>query len=366
VPKNQGGSPSLDGVGRGADDYIAKLKKTGEISSVRRAVKHAKVSQCPSAKLVHHLYSTSSKKAYEIPCGSWTCSFCGWKKQKVASYLVLAGMLEANKEGKRVRFLTLTEDPKKPMQIADLSSAWNRMRTRLKDEGKLDQYASVVECTSRGRPHLHVVFTGEFVPQRKLSGWAETAGFGRVADIRQVDFDAANQEGSKRAASYVAKELAGYVSKAKGDGVGKLVAKRRRPLRTSRGWYPGGMKRAEDELLQSVWSETGFEPDEGDFFFVIGADGETLRISGRTPTGETFSTTDKVERKKLERLPAQRSSLPREERSKAAATKKAETERGKGKRKADLKLVSEAELTNGTRKRRGGKSPPAITEKKAA
>ena len=364
MPPGRGPSPSLDGARREAERYIAKLKKDGEISSVRRAVKHAKVSQCPSAKLVHHLYSTSSKKAYEIPCGSWTCSFCGWKKQKVASYLVLAGMLEANKEGKRVRFLTLTEDPKKPMQIADLSAAWNRMRTRLKDEGKLDQYASVVECTSRGRPHLHVVFTGEFVPQRKLSAWAETAGFGRVADIRQVDFDAANQEGSKRAASYVAKELAGYVSKAKGDGVGKLVAKRRRPLRTSRGWYPGGMKRAEAELLQSVWSETGFEPDKGDFFFVIGADGETLRISGRTPTGETFSMTDRAERRKLERLPSQRSSRPSEERSKAAATKEGEAEREKGKRKAELKLVPGINSKYG--KRRERRPGPSDTDQRKA
>lgn len=336
VPPGRGPSPSLDGARREAESYIAKLKKTGEISSVRRAVKHAKQSQCPSAKLVHHVYSTSSKKAYEIPCQKWTCSFCGWKKQKVASYLVLAGMLAAHEQGKRVRFLTLTEDPNKPMQIADLSAAWNRMRTRLKDEGKLDEYATVVECTKRGRPHLHVVFTGEFVKQWKLSSWAERAGFGRVVDIRLVDFDPANQSGSIRAASYVAKELAGYVSKAKGEAVGKLVAKRRRPLRTSRGWYPGGMKRAEKELLEAA----DFDTDLGDFFFVIGADGEALRISGKTPTGVPFSVTDKAAAA-VKRLPSKRAdqSPPRS----TSEAPKTGGERRKGKRRpppSDLPLAA--------------------------
>lgn len=357
MAQSSGSSPSLDVARSEAESYIAKLKKDGEISSVRRSLKHAKQSACPNAKTVLHLYSTSKKKAFEVPCGSWTCDFCGWKKQKVASYLVLAGMVEAHNKGKRVRFLTLTEDPKKPMKIADLSASWNRMRTRLKDEGKLDQYASVVECTSRGRPHLHVVFTGEFVPQRRLSGWAEKAGFGRVADIRQVDFQAS---GSKAAAEYVAKELAGYVSKAKGEAVGKLVAKRRRPLRTSRGWYPGGMKRAEKELLE----EAEFEADLGEFFFVVGEDGGTLKISGRTPTGESFQLVDKAEKKRRERLPVERAAQP-PPRSVSEAPK-ADRERDKGKRKAALELVPGSELKNGKRKRRGGKSPPATNQKQAA
>jgi hypothetical protein len=126
------------------------------------------------------------------------------------------------------------------------------------------------------------------------------------------------------------------------------------------------MKRAEAELLQSVWAETGFEPDEGDFFFVIGADGETLRISGRTPTGETFAMTDTVERKQPERLPAQRGCRPSEERSEAKATKEGEGEREKGKRKAALKLVPGSNLDYGKRSERRDKSPPGSTTRKAA
>ena len=147
--------PSLDGGRSEAQAHIAKLKKDGEIKRVRRAVRHAKQSACPHAKVVFQVYSTSSKKAYEIPCGSWTCSFCGWQKQKVAEYMVLSGMLDAHKRGEKVRFLTLTEDPKRPLKVSDLSAAWNRLRTNLKDLGKLQEYAAVVEATSRGRPPAH-------------------------------------------------------------------------------------------------------------------------------------------------------------------------------------------------------------------
>lgn len=313
-------NPSLDGGRSEAEAFLAKLKADGEIRKIRRAVKHPKVSRCPSAKPFFHIYSSGTNKAYELPCGKWTCNVCGWGKQRVAEYLVLSGMLEAHKRGEKVRFLTLTEDPKRPMQIKELSAAWNRLRSTLKHLGKLEEYAAVVEATKRGRPHLHVVCTGDYVPQRELSRLAEQAGFGRISDIRLVDFGD-QEEGSKKAASYIAKELSGYMSKTKGAEIGKLVKTRRRPVRTSRGWYPGGMERVKRELREKGLAKMGEEPDEGDFFFVFTRDDGTLRIQGRTPTGEPFVLIDDP----AEKGPVERSQVPRSEAGRKETSVSSET-----------------------------------------
>jgi hypothetical protein len=106
----------------------------------------------------------------------------------------------------------------------------------------LSEYALVLEIGPRGgRLHAHVVLTGRYIPQRRLSAWARRCGFGAVVDIRLV-----NPSDAGKVAHY----LASYAVKA-----GKDVAlmkgrarKRLRPLRTSRGWYPGGLRQVEADL----------------------------------------------------------------------------------------------------------------------
>nr|CRY97645.1 hypothetical protein [uncultured prokaryote] len=306
MPKNRGAEPSLDGGLSEAKPYIAKVKGEGDISALRQAIRNAPLGQCPNQVRAREkakrdpnekpqfVYSPKAKKAYSVNCGRWTCDFCGWKKQKVATYLVFAGMQGARKEGRRLRFMTLTEDPKRPLDVAGLSKCWNKLRTELKQKGLLDEYAAAFEVTKKGRPHLHVLFSGEFINQRKLAIWAERVGFGRVTDIRAVGFDLA--EDNEKSAAYISKEMAGYVSKSKGAEAGKLVAKRRRPLRTSQGWYPGGMKRAERELLEGKYEGQ----DEAPFWFVRGHHAETLTIRGTGADGKSWTlrdlpTTDQLE-----------------------------------------------------------------------
>ena len=285
-----GNRPSLDGS-RPQGGSHSQTQREKSPSNVRNALRRAKKTQCPNAYTPLHAYSTSSGRAYEIPCGSWSCSFCGWKKQRVAEYLALAGMVSAHNRGERLRFITLTEDPKNPLDVPKLSACWNRLRTTLTRSGVLDQYCSVVETTSKQRPHMHLVATGSYIPQWKLAKLAQGAGFGRVVDIRAVDMDPESQ--STGAAGYIAKELSAYVSKQKkGDALGRLVAKRRRPMRTSRGWYPGGMKRAEKELL-ALCSFDDEKRDKGPWWFVIGDAGSTLTIRGTDEaTGEAFEVKD--------------------------------------------------------------------------
>jgi len=226
-------------------------------------------------------------------------------------------MVEAQNRGERLRFMTLTEDPKRPLDVAGLSKCWNKLRTELKQKNLLKQYAAAFEVTKKGRPHLHVLFAGEFIHQRKLASWAERVGFGRVTDIRAVGFDLAGDD--QRSAAYIAKEMAGYVSKSKGASAGKLVAQRRRPLRTSQGWYPGGMKRAEAELLDEICSDD--EMDKGPFWFVLGHAAETLTIQGKDANGEAWRlrdlpTTDQPEDERAEAdavAPATRRPMPSED-----------------------------------------------------
>lgn len=106
----------------------------------------------------------------------------------------------------------------------------------------LSDYALVLEIGPRGgRLHAHVVLTGRFIPQRRLSAWARRCGFGAVVDIRLVN--AAD-------AAKVAHYMANYAAKA-GKDVALLkgrAARRVRPLRTSRAWYPGGLRQVEADL----------------------------------------------------------------------------------------------------------------------
>jgi len=185
--------------------------------------------------------------------------------------------------------MTLTEDPKRPLDVAGLSKCWNQLRTELKQKSLLDQYAAAFEVTKKGRPHLHVVYTGQFIKQTKLANWAERVGFGRVTDIREIKFDL--EEDDKRSASYISKEMAGYISKSKGAEAGKLVAKRRRPLRTSQGWYPGGMARAKSELVEELRDEEA-ALDKGPWWFVLGDPSETLIIRGKEPDGSGWQVRD--------------------------------------------------------------------------
>jgi len=157
------------------------------------------------------------------------------------------------------------------MNVADFYKAWNRLRVTLARERPggpyMKEYAAVVETQVRGALHLHVLMTGRYVPQRKLVGMAMAAGFGRCTDIREVRRVA--RDGAKGSADYVTKQLAGYLTKQSAVALAAKTNKRRRPLRTSRGWGDGITMRRATRLLAEAWvEETGKDPDNGPFAFV--------------------------------------------------------------------------------------------------
>jgi len=245
-----------------------------------RAVRDAKRTRCPNALIPTYAWSQSSDRAYEISCGSWGCSVCGWRKQRAAALVVLNGCERALARGERVRFFTLTDGSAGEMTVADVYRAWNRLSLALRRAGKLREYAACVETTKAGALHLHVLATGSYIKQSVLSERAARSGFGAVVDIRAVKDDA---QGA-RSARYISKELAGYITKQKAEALSSKTAVRRRPLRTSRGW--GVSLRAAEKLLAEQEGGEG-ERDVGPWLLVLALPDGSLRIRGGREEHET-------------------------------------------------------------------------------
>jgi hypothetical protein len=182
-------------------------------------------------------------------------------------------MRAAFERGDEVRFVTLTDGTRDgTMTVKQLSGAWDDLAKLLRAGGPaparpprgsganaqrrwraacrarrsyLAEYALVLEVGPRGgRLHAHAMLTGSYIHQPKLAAWARRCGFGAVVDIRSVNAGSADE------VSAYASKLASYSSKAGQEvaGLRSRAARRLRPLRTSRGWYPGGLRRVEAEL----------------------------------------------------------------------------------------------------------------------
>jgi len=256
-----------------------RSSQTSEASFLSKSVARARGSSCPNCK-GFYVVSAETGRAFEMSCKGWTCPICSRKRRAVGVELIAGGVERARSRGERIRFVTLTAPPS-GMSMSELYCSWNRIRTALKKSGELAQYCAVVELggEQRPEPHLHALTTGRFIPQERLSDLAQRAGFGRVADIRAV-----RGTGDRSAVAYVTKQLAsqvvGYLMKselarlaerAEFDGG---IAKRAqvRPLRLSRGWYPGGFKAAEKICAQRAAERMGHdgEPsDPGPWYLVI-------------------------------------------------------------------------------------------------
>lgn len=249
---------------------------------VKRAVQAAEqYASCPSISHPLYAFSQSSGRAFAMSCKSWGCPgpSCGRRKRAAAQRAIEIGMTRAFLSGRRLRFMTLTDDAAGEMTVADLYSAWHRLRIKLRRRQLLDQYVAVVETQKRGALHLHVVTTGKYIPQAQLSDLGVWAGFGAVTDIREVRRHCAKNK--KCLADYVCKELAAYISK---DGA-SLAAKanvRRRPVRFSRDWGCS-LRIAEQLIADERAEELGESRDPGPWLILRKTQDGTL-VAMNQPT----------------------------------------------------------------------------------
>lgn len=272
---------SLEGAER-SEAPLCQTKQAGQpsplVDQLRRAVATAKGSRCPSVRTPAFAFSKGTGLAYEIPCGSWGCSaHCAHKKKAAARLAIEIGMDRAWAQGRRIRFMTLTDGSAGAMSVADLYKAWNRLRVKLRRMNVLDQYAAVVETQQRGALHLHVLQAGSYIHQADLVRLASAAGFGRIVDIRAVDRSLPSRD--RRSASYVAKDLARYASKSGADLAGKANV-RRRPVRFSRFWGCS-LRQAELLVAEQIRIEFDLPEDPGPWIVVRKApDGSLLPPKG--------------------------------------------------------------------------------------
>jgi hypothetical protein len=204
-------------------------------------------------------------------------------KRRAAREVLIGGLEAAWDRGEIVRLITLTAPPT-GMNMRQVYEGWNRVKSALNHHGVLTSYAGTIENQKRhGGLHLHLLTTGEFIPQKRLSEIAQgrpgSAGrFGPVVDIRKV-----RGTGRRSTAGYllkqVADDMAGYVAKAATPELARLRLvspirpSRLRPLRLSRGWYPGGLAEAA-RVIRSEWS-AGAAPIQAD-------DWQVWRLDQRT------------------------------------------------------------------------------------
>jgi hypothetical protein len=135
----------------------------------------------------------------------------------------------------------------------------------------MTEYALVVELQERGALHPHVFATvpaavaGDLVDRRSRASYrrrmhelrplAESLGWGQMVDAVTVQLGDAD-----RMAAYGAKRLAGYATKEARAKFRELGAERVRPVRLSRGWVPGGLKRAREAVLGQTAMDASRDP----------------------------------------------------------------------------------------------------------
>lgn len=121
-----------------------------------------------------------------VNCGTWTCSYCGKKRAKLAKWAIRNW---AEKLQLRV-FLTLTLDPSKLSEVEHdiqyLRWVFNKFRTYLRRKfGETPKYIAVVELHKSGIPHLHILID-RYIQQAWISQTWDKLGGGRIVWIERA------------------------------------------------------------------------------------------------------------------------------------------------------------------------------------
>ncbi len=303
-PPNNPGAWGLNTSLDYAERRIGIKQKRPALSKVAALLDTAPRTRCRNNTGLFNI-SVNQGVAFSLTCGRWDCPApsCGGLKKLAARELFTGGVEAAWERGEIVRFLTLTAPPD-GMTLREVYAGWNRVKGVLKYRGLLRECAAVVELQQRGEPHLHLLATGEYIPQKELSrivqGRPGCAGrFGGIADIRAHEHPVRGT-GDKSAVGYMLKsvgsEMAGYVAKAspversRMRGVSPFTVTRLRPIRQTRGWYPGGLAEA-GRQVRAEWS-AGVEPivaDDWQLWRVDQTTGEPSPVNGPVSAPEVVT-----------------------------------------------------------------------------
>jgi len=156
--------------GRGKQEEQARGKEQGASQASK---------QGEASKEVLASKEEQASKEEEQARGKEQASKWGWsRKQKRAYHRIKSGL--ARHKGERLRFLTLTTPPSPKRGLME---AFKALHERIKRANKAFDYIAIK--TREGQAGvLHVLFFGDYIPQRWLSeAWEELIG-AKVVDIR--------------------------------------------------------------------------------------------------------------------------------------------------------------------------------------
>lgn len=254
IPLCSGEKTSLD---KGESPYKANSTQPG---LVRDAIEQAGSPRCSRFSGYWLVGSPGALVAVPLRCRSRKCPHCSILRG-LADRLTLLKALDLAPG--RVRLVTLT-DATGTMTNDEMSRAFQRLAARLRRRGWLGDYYRVIEWTKSGALHYHLVIFetekgGGFIPQAELSVMAEGCGFGRIADIEEVQ----NVGGGRRSiADYLTKgmrheqadRLGGYLTKTARELIRPDVADkfgaRFRPVTLSQGFLGGTLRESEQEICR--------------------------------------------------------------------------------------------------------------------
>lgn len=132
-------------------------------------------------------------------CRTWSCGYCGKKRQKSLVGQAIRGQPNT--------FLTLTTNPARPgdkvTRARELIDAFKKLVKAIRKlRGNKDfEYLAIVEANAAGEPHLHVLCRSSWIDQRWISNFMAREISAPIVDIRRLTK-------TQRVAWYVAKYTA--------------------------------------------------------------------------------------------------------------------------------------------------------------
>jgi len=138
-----------------------------------------------------------------VNCGSWTCSYCGPRRARLAKRRIR----EEAAKWSLCYFWTLTLAPRNFERPEDrvryIRRVFDKFRWYLKKKhGIALNYICILEFTQRGVPHLHVLFD-RYIPHEWVSNSWDRLGGGPVVFVKRVTIHNVARYLSK----YLTKEL---------------------------------------------------------------------------------------------------------------------------------------------------------------
>ncbi len=120
-----------------------------------------------------------------------------YRRRKRCYHRVISGI----EKGGELRFITLTSSPQSP---TDIRKSLRRLLRILRSQGFLTDYLRVIELTTAGREHVHMIYRGSYIPHELLSTLWERIHNAPIVDVRRIK---PHPRGKHKAASYMAKEM---------------------------------------------------------------------------------------------------------------------------------------------------------------